>query len=202
MSEQQTLIKKSEFAAARGVSSARVSQWIATGLIGPEAIVGEGQRAKINEGIATAHLRDRLDPSQRFSINGLSTRLGNAKPPSAPGKKVSAKPTATRRAVEAIDEDPGVRMVREEDTVESKLKANKLRQAVLQTELLEEEANFRKGLYVETTAARGAASNYPPRGLPTSSLRSVIFHRSGGQVRRVWPRYAASFAIRVEAPSG
>jgi hypothetical protein len=45
-------------------------------LIGPAAIVGEGQRARIKSALAAAHLRERLDPAQRFSINGLSTRMG------------------------------------------------------------------------------------------------------------------------------
>jgi hypothetical protein len=72
MSEPQ-LLKKSEFAAAKRVSSARVSQWIAAGIIGPEAIVGTGQRAKINAKIASAQLRESFDVEQRFRLNGPST---------------------------------------------------------------------------------------------------------------------------------
>jgi hypothetical protein len=152
--EDVHLVRKTDFAEMKGVSAARVSQWIVEGKIGPDAIV------------ATAHLIERLDPSQRFSVNGLSTRLGDEKPSPAPIKKVPAEPKATRRVVEAVDEltalaekfADGVKIVREEDTVEFRLKANKLRQAVLQTELLEEEANARKRIYVETAAARGAAT--------------------------------------------
>jgi hypothetical protein len=81
-------VKKSKFAQMCNVSAGRVSQWIAEGKIGPEALVGEGQRAKINVQLAFEHLKERLDSNQRFSLNGLSTKLnGDASP--APRKKIS-----------------------------------------------------------------------------------------------------------------
>jgi hypothetical protein len=81
-------VRKSEFARMCNVSQGRVSQWIANGTIGRDALIGEGQRALIDVQLAFEHLKERLDPSQRFSINGLSTRLNGDAPP-APRKKTS-----------------------------------------------------------------------------------------------------------------
>jgi hypothetical protein len=86
--DKQKHVRKSEFARMCRVSPGRVSQWISNGTIGRDALIGEGQRAKINVPLAFEHLKERLDPSQRFSINGLSTRL-NGDAPQAPRKKTS-----------------------------------------------------------------------------------------------------------------
>ncbi|SMD18180.1 hypothetical protein [Rhizobium sp. RU36D] len=68
------LVSKGEFAAAINVSPGRVSQFIKAGQISAAAIVGHGQRAKIDLELAKADLRLCLDVSQRFG-NGLDTRL-------------------------------------------------------------------------------------------------------------------------------
>jgi hypothetical protein len=82
------LVKKSEFARLCRVSPGRVSQWISNETIGKDALIGEGQRALVDVHLAFEHLKERLDPSQRFSLNGLSTKLnGDATP--APRKKTS-----------------------------------------------------------------------------------------------------------------
>jgi hypothetical protein len=83
------LLTKSEFARHCGVSAQRVHQWKVEGKISDDAIVGVGRTAKINVPIALAQLRERLDTGQRFSLNGLSTRLNGEAPP-APRK--SARP--------------------------------------------------------------------------------------------------------------
>ncbi len=71
---QPTLLSKSEFAALINVSAGRVSQFIAAGQISGAAIVGSGQRAKIDVDRAKADLRLTLDVSQRLG-NGVETRL-------------------------------------------------------------------------------------------------------------------------------
>jgi hypothetical protein len=81
------LLSKSEFARHCGVSPQRVHQWVVEGKISDDAIVGVGRTAKINVPIALAQLRERLDTGQRFSLNGLSTRLNGEGPP-APRKSV------------------------------------------------------------------------------------------------------------------
>lgn len=67
-------VSKSEFAAIINVSPGRVSQFIKAGQISPAAIIGHGQRAKIDVDRARADLRLTLDISQRLG-NGLDTRL-------------------------------------------------------------------------------------------------------------------------------
>lgn len=56
MPNKETIVRKTEFAKLRGVSPARVSQWIATGRIGPEALVGEGRLARVRVEAAVVHL--------------------------------------------------------------------------------------------------------------------------------------------------
>jgi len=71
---EATLVSKGEFAALINVSPGRVSQFIAAGQISAAAIVGSGQRAKIDADRARADLRMTLDVSQRLG-NGIETRL-------------------------------------------------------------------------------------------------------------------------------
>ena len=121
------LVKKSEFAALRGVSAARVSQWLSEGKIDESALVGHGQRALIDADLATAQLRERLDVNGRFGPKGLSTNLDLAS--------------------DQLRLPLG-------DSVEAQIKAEKLRHAQLMTSRLEEEDRQRRGLYIEAKAAR------------------------------------------------
>jgi len=62
-------VSKSEFATRCGVTAARVSQWISEGKIDGDAIVGEGRSAVIDADLATAQLKQRLDPAQRRALD-------------------------------------------------------------------------------------------------------------------------------------
>ena len=68
-------VTKGDFARLLGVSAGRVSQYLKSGIIGPEAIVGTGHRALLLFDVAWAHVRDRRDPGQANGLNGLGTRL-------------------------------------------------------------------------------------------------------------------------------
>ena len=128
------VVSKAEFSRQRGVSRARVTQWITEGKISGNALVGDGPSAKINVGLATAQLRERLQVDGRFGLNGLSTRLDDAAPPALRDDR--PQPLAISR------------------TVEARIKAEKLRHAQLMTSRLEEEDRLRRGVYMETSAAR------------------------------------------------
>ncbi|ARO22933.1 hypothetical protein TAL182_CH01120 [Rhizobium sp. TAL182] len=78
-------VSKSEFAAMINVSPGRVSQFIAAGQISAAAIIGSGQRAKIDVERAKADLRLALDVSQRLG-NGIDTRLEAGEPISVPSQ--------------------------------------------------------------------------------------------------------------------
>lgn len=126
------VITKSEFAAQRGVTPGRVSQWISEGKITGEALVGTGRSAKINVAIAVQQLKDKLDTNQRFGMNGLTTNLSAPEPaPILPGLAPAAG-----------------------DPVENRIKAEKLRQAELMTRKLEREENEALGVYIRTSDAR------------------------------------------------
>jgi hypothetical protein len=67
-------VSKGEFAALMGVSPGRVSQWIAEGKIGADAMFGSGHRARIYPDIAKDQIAGRTDPGQRIG-NGLGTMI-------------------------------------------------------------------------------------------------------------------------------
>jgi hypothetical protein len=140
------LLAKGRFAERIGVSPGRISQMIAEGKIGPEAIEGEGPRAKIRVDVALAHLKQRLDPNQRFGLNGITTRLDAPVQASNSQQAEEARPTvaASSAPTDLAPIDP----------VEERIKREKLRQAELVTAKLEREDRAAHGAYVRTEAAR------------------------------------------------
>lgn len=68
------VVSKGDFARLADVSPGRVSQWIAEGKIGRDALQGEGRSAKIIVDKALAQVRLRRDPGQAVG-NGLTTKL-------------------------------------------------------------------------------------------------------------------------------
>lgn len=72
-----TEVSKGDFATLRGVSAARVSQWISAGKLFGPALVGEGIRAKINLEVATEQL-GALDPVQVQAQRQAPTPAGAA----------------------------------------------------------------------------------------------------------------------------
>lgn len=96
-------VSKSEFAAMINVSPGRVSQFIAAGQISAAAIIGSGQRAKIDVERAKADLRLTLDVSQRLG-NGIDTRLEADAPILAPAQ-VAASQTTTLPIPAGLDHE-------------------------------------------------------------------------------------------------
>lgn len=88
------VLTKGDFAREVGVSPGRVSQWIAEGKIGPDALEGEGRTARIIVERAMAQIRVRRDPGQALG-NGLGTRLFSD---STDEKPASAKPSLPDRS--------------------------------------------------------------------------------------------------------
>lgn len=94
------IVSKSRFAEIIGVSPGRVSQYIAEGKISTAAIVGEGQRAKIDVEAAKADLRRTLDIAQRLG-NGISTRIDA----DASAKTASEPQAPTPEPARGIDQE-------------------------------------------------------------------------------------------------
>ena len=137
--EEPQIVRKGEFAELLGVTAGRISQLIAEKKLRPPALVGEGRAARIVVPLARQQLKEALDPAQRFGLNGITTRL-DAPPPRVETPIASIAPPAELPLAD--------------DTVETKIKAEKLRQAQLMTSRLEEEDRARRGVYVEASAAR------------------------------------------------
>lgn len=99
-------VSKSEFAAMINVSPGRVSQFIAAGQISAAAIVGHGQRAKIDVERAKSDLRTTLDVSQRLG-NGIDTRLDPSQsvPSDQPGPSYNQAPSAVPPILGGIDHE-------------------------------------------------------------------------------------------------
>ena len=173
-------VSKAEFARLRNVSRGRVSQWLAAGQIGPEALVGSGRCARIKVRTALAHLRERLDPSQRFGLNGLKTNLagpsvdGPKVPPLQPGYKDkgghSPKPCTPAPL-----------------SVEQRIKQEKLRQAELTMIRAEERDRLARGVYVLASAVREE----------NGRLATKIFEAFDGALID----FASAFAARYQIPA-
>lgn len=70
-------MSKGEFAGEVGVTPGRISQYIAAGIIGPDALVGEGRSARIRVELAKQQIAARRHVGQGLG-NGLLTRLDQA----------------------------------------------------------------------------------------------------------------------------
>jgi hypothetical protein len=72
-------MSKGDFAGEVGVTPGRISQYIAAGIIGPDALVGEGRSARIRVELAKQQIAARRHVGQGLG-NGLLTRLDQAEP--------------------------------------------------------------------------------------------------------------------------
>lgn len=143
------LVSKSDFAAIINVSPGRVSQFIKAGQISSGAIVGSGQRAKIDVDQARADLRMTLDISQRLG-NGLETRLD---PEPVPGP-VSPALQFDRPVPSNFGAPPPLAPVA--PSVDMELKQQKLEQARRANRIAAIDEAKSAGTLMETPEARAA----------------------------------------------
>lgn len=129
------IMSKSEFAAACNVTPSCVANWISRGKISDGALVGEGRSARIKFDVAMAQLKERLDPSQRFGLNGISTKLDDAPAARTPAVPPSASSFA-------------------EPSIEDQIKREKLLQAQLATSRAKEQDRLSRGVYILAAEAR------------------------------------------------
>lgn len=154
------IVSKGQFAQLIGVSPGRVSQMIAEGKIGPEALVGEGRSARIRVETARAQLRERTDLGQRLG-NGLETRLDGALPFAAGAALADDTPQSAPRLAGA-EEAPRLSSptpappVVPTDPVADRLKQLKLNDAERRERQALEDDLARRGIYVRTDHSRAA----------------------------------------------
>lgn len=173
------ILTKSQFAELAGVTPGRVSQWIAEGKLTGPALVGEGRSARINVTVASEQLRLKLDINQRFGLNGLTTVLPSPSPSrSQVNSSQAALPTEDR--MQAPQE------MAKEDPVETRIKAEKLRQAELVTARFEREDREARGIYMRTDDARSEMFD----------IAGTLFSIFEGSITN----FASSIAGRFELP--
>ncbi|MCW1839450.1 hypothetical protein [Prosthecomicrobium hirschii] len=145
-----TIERKGEFARRINVTPARISQLIAEGKLSGAALVGEGREQRVVVAEAIRQIRASRDPSQGYGLNGITTRLDD--PPAA---------QATSAPTPAVPTAP----VPVGNTVEDRIKAERLRQAELTTQRLEREDAASKGLYMRASDAAEEAARIAARML-------------------------------------
>lgn len=151
VADGSAVVTKGAFAEILKVSPGRVSQYIAEGKISGPALVGEGRRAKIHVATAREQLRRHLDVGQMLG-NGLETRLtseqlGTESLPLAPQSDQSALPPSGVGLPSPV-----------ENTVEDKLKRERLFQEQIRSRKAAEEEEARKGRFSSTDEARAAST--------------------------------------------
>lgn len=143
MSDPDRIATKGEFAEICGVTAAAVSQWISTGKITPDALVGEGRSAKIRVELARRQVNLRRDIGQALG-NGLTTKL-------APGRPAA---TAHDAPDEGEDRYEGWSPEGTSDDVDRKLKLARLEAAERANRLAAVEEAASEGRYTDTAEAR------------------------------------------------
>lgn len=184
----QAVLSKSEFARAINVTPGRVSQMIAEGKIGPEALEGEGRRAKIRVEVAKRLIAERTDIGQRFG-NGIGTLLGPA------NTDVPHEPPAQREATPREASDP----------VAEAIKAERLRALQLANARAAEDRLAERGRYVRADQTKAAMTKMAAAILTVfegglADLASAIAAEHGLPHRDVLHRLRTEFReVRAKA---
>lgn len=137
-------MSKGEFAKLINVSAGRISQYIASGQIGPDALQGEGRSARIVVDRAKRQLNGRLDVAQRVGMNGLTTRIAispNAQPSDVP-------------LLQQTDKRPPETFQSQSDLVADQIAREKLDQAKIQTARAKREEALASGRFILADEAR------------------------------------------------
>lgn len=134
--QHQTLVSKSDFAARANISPGRVTQLIAEGKIGSDAIVGEGRMAKVWLERALAQFQARRDVGQALG-NGAHART-HIPAPAAPAVEYSA---------------PDI-VLPVSDPVAERIQRERLEQERIKTERMKREEAVSEGRYMPAAAGR------------------------------------------------
>ncbi|AZV21457.1 hypothetical protein [Mesorhizobium sp. M7A.F.Ce.TU.012.03.2.1] len=199
------VLSKGDFAAHIGVSAGRVSQYIAAGMIGQDALEGQGRNAKVIVARAVEQIKRKRDIGQSLG-NGLSTRL-DLEPDDQPEPARSAAGSDTTLRTPNVDdelkqqrleaerrrnrlaaEDEAARRGRLVDASHVRAEMTKLAQAI-------EDENA--GMLTDFASAVAAEFKLPQRDV-LHLLRKVRADKKAGAADRA-RRRAASLPEFVEA---
>ncbi|WP_210268605.1 hypothetical protein [Oricola thermophila] len=201
---------KGEYAARRGVTPARISQYIADGKIGPSALKGEGRSARIIVEIADRHLAQRLDASQALGANGAMSRAVNETPQPdrpAPHPPAGCDGDLQRRpaGVAETETEAALRVAAQEKAEQAKLLTAKMRrQEALETGRYILAADARAQIARATSAAfrvmeAGIRNMAADLAAQFELSEAEVSHALVKSFRAVRERAAADFKAQAEA---
>ena len=163
MQAAQAEMTKADFARHMNVSRAAVSQWISKGIIKPDALAGEGRKAKIIVAVAVEHVRQNRDIGQSLG-NGIETRTSaEAQAEQLPlaQREPEPEPLQTQaeltpaHSVDVVPEQlPESSSPPHKDSVEDQLKRAKLQAQQFQNRRLAEDEALRRGILMSSDDAR------------------------------------------------
>lgn len=136
------LISKSEYAAHRGLSAARIAQYISSGLLDAALFHADGRQASRSDRYAKIN-RDIADQELRRELNVVQV-IGQGKAPPSP-----ASPP---RPSENASPSPAWRA--QEDDAAAKIQEERVKQERIKTRRMEEEEKTRAGTYTPTALVR------------------------------------------------
>jgi DNA-binding transcriptional regulator YdaS (Cro superfamily) len=142
------IVSKMEFARLVGVGPSCVSQWIARGKLGGDALVGNGNRSRIRVDAAREQLQKNLDISQHLGMNGKA-KLGPQKRAAKAREAPCAVVASFDRGKSTGGDDPA-----DDETVEDQIKQARLAQLALANNKARAEAALRAGRYLKAEDAR------------------------------------------------
>lgn len=214
------VVTKGKFADMIGVTPGRVSQYIAAGQIGPEALEGEGRNAKIRVAVAVQQLKLRRDVSQSLG-NGLGTRLDALPSPPTTGNAAPERPMPppalppNEVGIPTAPTAPAAAPFSRTDLLDEQIKRNKLEQIARANRKAAEDEAARAGRLTDTEGARqqmsriavqmltvfeGALSDFAARMASAFKVpQRDALHELRGEFRNVRAKAAALYAQAAEA---
>lgn len=182
---QDAVVSKGAFAALIGVTPGRISQMIAAGTIGPDALEGEGRNAKVKVAAAKQQIRDRRDPGQALG-NGLATRLDG--------------PSVIAPSIE----EPSPAPLR--DDFDQRFKLEKLQEIQRRNRKAAEEEEARRGRFVDAADSRQQMTRLAGAMMSSfegslASLATAVSSKFGVPQRDVLHLLKAEFRTYQESAS-
>lgn len=138
----ERLVSKGELARIVNASPSAISKYFERGILGPDVVVGEGQRAKIRLEPALRQIQRRRDPSQALG-NGFKVQLAAPAEPPAGADLLTFPPGAANPV-----RDPAGEEGPSDDQIGEKLRLLKLREAERKDRIAEQEELASRGVYV------------------------------------------------------
>ncbi|TCT37265.1 hypothetical protein EDC90_10192 [Martelella mediterranea] len=138
-------MSKGDFANLISVSGACVSQYLKSGKIYGDAIVGQGHRARIRPDIAIRQLELSIDPSQGLGANGKAFLNG------ASGRQKTQK---EKDVPEAPASELPLHQPSAQDAMAEQLARERLRQQQIKTGRMERQELEEAGIYTRSEDAR------------------------------------------------